>query len=101
MVQLFDLDARVIRMPGARGRSRSEGDLREEPSLRETAERLLALPQPMDAPLARRLLRSGRPVLLQPGMADGRDAHRTSEPFLARVEAAVLRSPLRARPSAR
>jgi sigma-B regulation protein RsbU (phosphoserine phosphatase) len=91
MVQLFDLDAAVIRMPGARGEVlESKAIYVGEPSLRETAERLLALPQPMDAPLARRLLRSGRPVLLQPGMADGRDAHRTLEPFLAQGGSAAV-----------
>ena len=91
MVQLFDLDAAVIRMPGARGevldpKAIYVGDA----SLRDTAERLLALPQPMDAPLARRLLRSGRPVLLKPGMAGGNDAHRTLEPFLAQGGTAAV-----------
>jgi len=91
MVQLFDLDAAVIRMPGARGEVlESKAIYVGEPALRETAERLLALPQPMDAPLARRLLRSGRPVLLQPGMADGRDAHRILEPFLAQGGSAAV-----------
>ena len=91
MAQLFDLDAAVIRMPGARGEVlESKAIYVGEPALRETVERLLALPQPMDAPLARRLLRSGRPVLLQPGMADGRDAHRTLEPFLAQGGSAAV-----------
>jgi serine phosphatase RsbU (regulator of sigma subunit)/uncharacterized protein YigA (DUF484 family) len=91
MVQLFDLDAAVIRMPGARGEVlESKAIYVGEPALRETAERLLALPQPMDAPLARRLLRSGRPVLLQPGMADARDAHRILEPFLAQGGSAAV-----------
>jgi serine phosphatase RsbU (regulator of sigma subunit) len=91
MVQLFDLDAAVIRMPGARGEVLEPKAIYVgEPSLRETGERLLALPQPMDAPLARRLLRSGRPVLLQQGMADGRDAHRTLEPFLAQGGSAAV-----------
>ena len=91
MVQLFDLDAAVIRMPGARGEVLEPKAIYVgEPSLRETGERLLALPQPMDAPLARRLLRSGRPVLLQQGMADGRDAHRALEPFLAQGGSAAV-----------
>ncbi len=91
MVQLFDLDAAVIRMPGARGEVLESKAIHVgEPALRETAERLLALPQPMDAPLARRLLRSGRPVLLQPGMAEARDAHRTLEPFLAQGGSAAV-----------
>ena len=91
MVQLFDLDAAVIRMPGARGEVlESKAIYVGEPALRETAERLLALPQPMDAPLARRLLRSGRPVLLRPGMVSGRDAHRALEPFLAQGGSAAV-----------
>ena len=91
MVQLFDLDAAVIRMPGARGEVLESKAIHVgDPSLRETAEGLLALPQPMDAPLARRLLRSGRPVLLRPGMAHGNDAHRTLEPFLAQGGSAAV-----------
>ena len=83
MVQLFDLDAAVIRMPGARGESLEPKAVHVgDPSLVETVGKLLALPQPMDAPLARRLLRSGRPVLLGPGSASALDAHRTLEPFL-------------------
>src|SRR6185312_5820299 len=65
MVELFDLDAAVIRMPGARGELLEPKAIHVgDASLRATAEQLLALPQPMDAPLARRLLRSGRPVIL-------------------------------------
>ena len=91
MVQLFDLDAAVIRMPGARGEVLEPKAIHVgDPSLRETADGLLALPQPMDAPLARRLLRSGRPVLLRPGMAHGKDAHRTLEPFLAQGGSAAV-----------
>jgi serine phosphatase RsbU (regulator of sigma subunit) len=91
MVQLFDLDAAVIRMPGGRGEVLESKAIHVgDPSLRETAEGLLSLPQPMDAPLARRLLQSGRPVLLRPGMAHGRDAHRTLEPFLAQGGSAAV-----------
>ena len=91
MVQLFDLDAAVIRMPGGRGEVLEPKAIYvEDPALRETGERLLALPQPMDAPLARRLLRSGRPVLLEQGMTDGRDAHRVLEPFLAQGGSAAV-----------
>ena len=91
MVELFDLDAAVIRMPGARGevlepKAIYVGDA----SLRATAEQLLALPQPMDAPLARKLLRSGRPVAFGPGMAHGKDAHRTLKPFLAQGGSAAI-----------
>ena len=91
MVELFDLDAAVIRMPGARGELLEPKAIHVgDASLRATAEQLLALPQPMDAPLARRLLRSGRPVLLEPGMAHGKDAHRILEPFLAQGGSAAV-----------
>jgi serine phosphatase RsbU (regulator of sigma subunit)/uncharacterized protein YigA (DUF484 family) len=91
MVQLFGLDAAVIRMPGARGEVlETKAIYVGDPGLRETATRLLAVPQPMDAPLARRLLRSGRPVLLRPGIASGQDAHRLLEPFLLRGGTAAV-----------
>ena len=62
MVELFDLDAAVIRMPGARGEVlESKAIYVGEPALRETAEQLLALPQPMDAPLARQAAPVGPP----------------------------------------
>jgi serine phosphatase RsbU (regulator of sigma subunit)/uncharacterized protein YigA (DUF484 family) len=91
MVQLFGIDAAVIRMPGARGETlETKAVYIGDPTLRDTAGRLLALPQPMDAPLARRLLRSGRPVILRPGMATGSDAHRVLEPFLAQGGTAAV-----------
>ncbi|HEX5469841.1 MAG TPA: SpoIIE family protein phosphatase [Gaiellaceae bacterium] len=91
MVELFGLDAAVIRMPGDRGedlvlKAIHVGD----PSLRETAGRLFAVHQPMDAPLARRLLREGRPVLLRPGATTEQDAHRLLEPFLLRGGTAAV-----------
>jgi serine phosphatase RsbU (regulator of sigma subunit) len=91
MVQLFGLDAAVIRMPSARGEELEVKAVHVgDPGLRETATRLLSLPQPMDAPLARRLLRSGRPVLLRPGDATDKDAHRLLEPFLLRGGTAAV-----------
>ena len=91
MVQLFGLDAAVIRMPGARGEAlEAKAVYVGDQGLRETAERLLSVPQPMDAPLARRLLRSRQPVLLRPGVASARDAHRLLEPFLARGGTAAV-----------
>jgi serine phosphatase RsbU (regulator of sigma subunit) len=83
MVQLFELDAAVIRMPGARGESLEPKTVHVgDPSLAETVGKLVGLPQPMNAPLARRLLRSGRPVLLGPRSVGAQDAHRALEPFL-------------------
>ncbi len=91
MVQLFGLDAAAIRMPDARGEALEAKAIHiGDPSLRETVERLLSVPQPMDAPLARRLLRSRQPVLLRPGVAGARDAHRLLEPFLLRGGTAAV-----------
>jgi serine phosphatase RsbU (regulator of sigma subunit) len=91
MVQLFGLDAAVIRIPGARGEALEAKAVHvEDQGLRETVTRLLSLPQPMDAPLARRLQRSGSPVLLRPGVATERDAHRVLEPFLRRGGTAAV-----------
>jgi serine phosphatase RsbU (regulator of sigma subunit) len=91
MVELFGVDAAAIRMPDARG------DVLEaravhvaDPKLRDAAA-LLSRPQPLTAAFARRLLRSGKPVLLRPGLAKGNDVHTLLEPFLERgATAAVL-----------
>jgi serine phosphatase RsbU (regulator of sigma subunit) len=91
MVELFGVDAAAIRMPDERG------DVLEaravhvaDPKLRDAAA-LLSRPQPLTAALARRLLRSGKAVLLRPGLAKGNDVHRLLEPFLEQgATAAVL-----------
>src|SRR5206468_11819154 len=49
-----------------------------------------SVPQPSDAPLARRLLRTRQPVLLRAGDAGQRDAHRLLEPFLLRGGTAAV-----------
>jgi serine phosphatase RsbU (regulator of sigma subunit) len=91
MVELFGVDAAAIRMPDERGESL---DLRAvhvaDAKLADTAPKLLGQPQPMSAPTARRLLRSGQPILLKPGMAAGDDAHRFLEPFLAQGSTAAV-----------
>jgi serine phosphatase RsbU (regulator of sigma subunit) len=91
MVELFELDAAAIRMPDERGESL---DLRAlhvaDPKLAETAPTLLGGTQPMTAPTARPLLRSGRPLLLEPGTTTRDDAHRLLEPFLAQGSTAAV-----------
>jgi len=91
MVELFGVDAAAIRMPDERGESL---DVRAvhvaDAKLADTAPKLLGRPQPMSAPTARRLLRSGRPILLVPGIATGDDAHRFLEPFLAQGSTAAV-----------
>src|ERR671930_96800 len=91
MVELFDVDAAAIRMPDERGEVLEMRAVHvADPKLQETASTLLGGPQPMTALTARRLLRSGSPLLLAPGMAKGDDAHRFLEPFLARGSTAAV-----------
>lgn len=91
MVDLFGLDAAVIRIPNERGELLEARTVWiPDPNLRETVGHLLREPQPLSAPLARRLLRAGRPVILRPGTATGQDAHRLLEPFLAQGSTAAV-----------
>jgi serine phosphatase RsbU (regulator of sigma subunit)/uncharacterized protein YigA (DUF484 family) len=91
MVDLFHLDAAAIRMPDERGETLELRALHvADQKLADTAPKLLGRPQPMTAPTAQRLLRTGRPVLLTPGMATGTDAHRFLEPFLAQGSTAAV-----------
>jgi serine phosphatase RsbU (regulator of sigma subunit) len=91
MVELFGVDAAAIRIPDERGEAL---ELRAvhiaDAKLADTVPKLLGQPQPMSAPTARRLLRSGRPILLEPGVATGEDAHRFLEPFLAQGSTAAV-----------
>jgi serine phosphatase RsbU (regulator of sigma subunit) len=91
VVELFGLDAAAIRMPDERG------DLFEtravyvsDPKVRAAAEAILTRPQPMSAPLARRLVRSKRAVLLRPGTAAAEDTHALLEPFLQQGSTAAV-----------
>ena len=91
MVELFHLDAAAIRMPDERGEILQLRALHvSDQKLADTAPKLLGRPQPMTAPTAQRLLRTGRPVLLGPGMVSGTDAHRFLEPFLAQGSTAAV-----------
>jgi serine phosphatase RsbU (regulator of sigma subunit) len=91
MVELFELDAAAIRMSDERGEVLETRALCvADPGFREAADAILGRPQPMTAPLARRLLRSGSPVLLEPGTASSADVHRLLEPFLAQGSSAAV-----------
>jgi serine phosphatase RsbU (regulator of sigma subunit) len=91
MVELFQLDAAAIRMPDERGETLALRALHvADQKLADTAPKLLGRPQPMTAPTAQRLLRTGRPVLLSPGLAAGMDAHRFLEPFLQQGSTAAV-----------
>jgi serine phosphatase RsbU (regulator of sigma subunit) len=91
MVELFQLDASVIRMPDDRGESlEARAVYVADQQLAEIAASVLAKAQPMTAPTARRLLRSGRAVLLTAGTSADNDAHRFLDPFLARGSTAAV-----------
>jgi len=91
MVELLDADVAVIRMPDARNetlvpRAVHVADARSDDVLAG----LVARPQPMTAPLAQRLMRSMKPVLLRPGIAAPDDAHHVLEPFLRQGATAAV-----------
>jgi serine phosphatase RsbU (regulator of sigma subunit) len=91
MVELFHLDAVAIRMPDERGETLELRALHvADQKLADTAPKLFGRPQPMTTPTGQRLLRTGRPVLLSPGLATGTDAHRFLEPFLAQGSTAAV-----------
>jgi serine phosphatase RsbU (regulator of sigma subunit)/uncharacterized protein YigA (DUF484 family) len=91
MVELFDLDAAAIRMPDERGEALVTKAIHvADASLRASAETILARPQPLRAPLARRFLRAGKPTLLAPGTAAYTDSHLLLEPFLAKGSSAAV-----------
>jgi serine phosphatase RsbU (regulator of sigma subunit) len=91
MVELFDLDAAAIRMLDERGETLALRALHvADQKLADTAPKLLGRPQPVTAPTAQRLLRTGRPLLLTPGLATGTDAHRFLEPFLQQGSTAAV-----------
>lgn len=91
MVELFDLDAAAIRMPDERQDFLETRSIHvAEPNLEPAARTILGQPQPMSAPLARRLLRARAPVLLRPGSARSGDAHVLLEPFLAKGSTAAV-----------
>jgi GAF domain-containing protein len=91
MVELFEIDAAAIRMPNERGDELVTRAIHvADAKLREAATAILSRSQPMNAPLARRLLRSGSPVLLAPGVASEGDIHRLLEPFLVKGSTAAV-----------
>jgi serine phosphatase RsbU (regulator of sigma subunit)/uncharacterized protein YigA (DUF484 family) len=91
MVELFDVDAAVIRMPDERGETLEVRAVYVgNEKLAEAAPNLLGPPQPLRAPTARRLLRTRRPVLLEQGTLADDDVHRLLDPFLARGSSAAV-----------
>jgi serine phosphatase RsbU (regulator of sigma subunit) len=92
MVELLDADVAVIRMPDPRtGALTARAVHVADPRVEEVVAALAARPQPLSAPLARRLVRSKRAVILRPGTAAPNDAHHVLEPFLRQgASAAVL-----------
>jgi serine phosphatase RsbU (regulator of sigma subunit)/uncharacterized protein YigA (DUF484 family) len=91
VVQLFGLDAAAIRLADARGEHfETRAVYVSDPKVRAAAESILKRPQPMSAPLARRLVRSKRAVLLRPGTTAAEDTHALLEPFLQQGSTAAV-----------
>ena len=91
VVELFDVDAAAIRMPDERGeRLEARAVFVADPAVRAGVQAILTRPQPMSAPLARRLVQSKRAVLLRPGRAAPEDAHTLLEPFLQQGSTAAV-----------
>ncbi len=92
MVELLEADVAVIRMPDPRTEAFTARAVHvADPRWDEVIAALVTRPQPLSAPLARRLVRSKRAVQLRPGVAQPEDAHHVLEPFLRRgATAAVL-----------
>ena len=92
MVELLEADVAVIRMPDPRTEAFTARAVHvADPRWDEVIAALVTRPQPLSAPLARRLVRSKRAVQLRPGVARPEDAHHVLEPFLRRgATAAVL-----------
>jgi serine phosphatase RsbU (regulator of sigma subunit) len=92
MVDLLQADAAVIRMPDPRTETLTARAVHVSDSgMEDIVGALVSRPQPLSAPLAQRLLRSKRAVILEPGTAVPEDAHRVLDPFLRRgATAAVL-----------
>jgi serine phosphatase RsbU (regulator of sigma subunit) len=90
VVGLFDLDAAAIRMPDPRGEALEVRSVYvADQMLREAAEKILSRPQPMSEPAARRLFRSGRPILLAPGASQPSGTELLG-PFLAKGSSAAI-----------
>ena len=91
MVELFGVDAAVIRMPDDRGETLEVRAVHvRDGRLAAAAPNLLGPPQPLSALTARRLLRSRRPLLLEQGTLGPDDVHRLLDPFLARGSTAAV-----------
>jgi GAF domain-containing protein len=91
MVELFEIDVAAIRLPNERGDQLETRALHvADPKFRDVATAIFSRPQPMGAPLTRRLLRTGKPVHLRPGVATESDIHRLLEPFLVKGSTAAV-----------
>ncbi len=91
MVELFELDAAVIRMPDERGRElETRAVYVRDEAIREAATVILARPQPLALPSARELLEAGRPVLVHAASASNAAVDLLLEPFLTHGSTAAL-----------
>ena len=86
MVDLLDADAAVIRMPDERNEVLTARAVHvRDPAVEEVVAGLVARPQPLSAPLARRLLRSSRPCCSSPERPRRRTRTECSSPSSGRA----------------
>jgi serine phosphatase RsbU (regulator of sigma subunit) len=91
MVELFGLDAAAIHMPTARGEELETRAVHvADPKVQAGAEAIFSRPQPLTTPLARRFIRSKRPVLLRPSAGGDEGAHTLLDPFLQQGSTAAV-----------
>lgn len=90
VVELFGLDAAAIRLPNGREELETRALHVADSTIRSAVEAILALPERLTSPTARRLLQRGRPIILGPRVAQRSEAHRTLAPFLAKGASAAI-----------
>jgi len=91
MVELFGIDAAAIRVPDERGLELTTRAIYvADEKIRAAAETILSRPQPLAAPVARRLHEFRSPILLTADDAPGLPADELLAPFLVKGATAVV-----------
>jgi serine phosphatase RsbU (regulator of sigma subunit) len=91
VVELLDVDAAVIRMPDGRGEQLVPRAMHiADPRLDDALRPVLSRPQPLENLLGRRLLRAGRPLVLDPTIARQLPGYSLLVPFLEKGSTAVV-----------
>ena len=90
MVELFEIDAAAIRLPSERAISSRRARSTWRTDFTRRRERDLQSSAADGRAAHRRLLRTGGPVMLTPGVATEGDIHRLLEPFLLKGSTAAV-----------